>query len=168
MISVIVWYLTFRWRRTWLGASVLTMAVSLLASAWYAVYLFQITRLPIIMPELVSVMLGPYTVMVAIVGLFILLMPTRLPNHVCRRCRYDLSGLDPVGLVCPECGTPSNLIPSPPPAHLVCPGCCLYLSGVDPELTHCPACGRERVVAPLTRPMSFSPSGSATPRPAAG
>ena len=31
----------------------------------------------------------------------------RTRQSVCRRCRYDLSGL-PVGAKCPECGTPSE------------------------------------------------------------
>lgn len=103
---VLVWFLAVRWRRTWPGVAVVVVAVALL------VVLNQLLggeagSLGGKRASILLVLLWPYTILVGAGGAFMLALPrTVRGDYHCTRCHYDLAGLDPAGLICPECGTP--------------------------------------------------------------
>ena len=101
--AALTWYFAMRWRREWpsflaVGLSGLLLALAIrMIGAWRE-------HIP---DEALGglVLLYPYSALVVGVGLYICCMPRRVTETQCRRCRYDLAGLDPINLRCPECGT---------------------------------------------------------------
>lgn len=103
---VLVWFLAMRLRRTWAGVGVVVAAVLVLVAVNQLLGgeagPFGGKRASILL-----VLLWPYLFLVGAGGAFILSLPSRpRGEYHCTRCHYDFAGLDPAGLVCPECGTP--------------------------------------------------------------
>ena len=110
--ALIVSYFAARWRRRVRGVLAVIVGEALLVLfAW--VHL----QIPVLAAEGMpffqdidilpfQLMLYPYTVLVAVMGGFIVAMPRRAPVDSCWYCRYDLSSLmdEPGVLICPECG----------------------------------------------------------------
>lgn len=105
--AVAVWFAAARWRRTWLSfAAVLAGGLGLVAVA-YLHYRLNIWTHGRIYLRVLQVMLYPYTAMVVGMGLYIACLPRAAGERAavhCPACHYDLAGLEPEGLVCPECG----------------------------------------------------------------
>lgn len=98
--AIAVWYFVLRSRRTLRGAACLIGGVAgLVVVAWLHYRLQAWTSFDIYLPVL-QVILYPYTGMVALIGVFLLSLPT--PG--CRLCGYDRHGLEE-DEICPECGT---------------------------------------------------------------
>jgi hypothetical protein len=104
-----IWYLAIRYRRHWIGYACVTGG---------ALLLILISRpavgenaLAALLPSgfrsgyrQMMALLIPESVLIALVGYFIVSIPHRHGPTQCRRCGYDLQGLSPRGLSCPECG----------------------------------------------------------------
>lgn len=73
---------------------------------------------------------------IAGVGLFLLCLPTHTAHVPCRKCGYELEGLDDCNPTCPECGL---LFAARKPKRLTC-GVCGVKSSMDPEKPRCAAC----------------------------
>jgi hypothetical protein len=82
--------------------------------------------------HLLLVLLIPYTALVALVAVFLVSLPRAKSKDGCRKCGYNLSGLNPLGLVCPECGAEQS--------GYRCTGCNHDLRGLDPRSLLCPKC----------------------------
>ncbi|MEM9167507.1 MAG: NADH-quinone oxidoreductase subunit J [Planctomycetota bacterium] len=108
--ALAVWFAAFRWRRQILGLGAVIGGVLLLelfnvvhgriASYWHYGDLLVVFR----------VVMYPYMVLVAMVGIYLALLPKELnrSEHACRACFYDLGALvDEMDdhTPCPECGT---------------------------------------------------------------
>ena len=103
---VLVWFLAMRLRRTWSGVGVVVAAVLVLAAVNQLLG-GEAGPLGGKRASLLLVLLWPYLVLVGVGGAFIVALPSRpRGDYHCTRCHYDFAGLDPAGLVCPECGTP--------------------------------------------------------------
>lgn len=104
--GVMVWYMAMRWRRNWRGFLAVFIGVSVLLSIQVVLHGYERTRRPWPLSELglLFSLLYPYTALVGGVGVYIATLPRAARSHECKRCRYDMSGLAPDGLVCPECG----------------------------------------------------------------
>ncbi len=100
--SVLVWALAMRWRRRWPAFAVVTGGLIVLAGM-YRVYMAWGEKLS---PQYkhILILYWPYVVLVGVVGFYIACLPRRAREHECQRCGYDLRGLNPAGLSCPECG----------------------------------------------------------------
>lgn len=105
--AMLVWYGAYLWRRRWGGLVVLAAALTGLLVVWKVHYRMNGwveggNFLPVL-----RVLLAPYIVLVMGVGV-VLVCQRRLPRsgYYCRACQYDLSGLEPAALACPECGDP--------------------------------------------------------------
>lgn len=123
IFAVIVWALTMRWRRRWPAFVIVTVAVGtlLLLTRLLVAYEYLLPR----ETRLVHELLWPYIGLLALVGYYIACLPRRPGEHACPTCHYDLRGLNPRGLSCPECGAewrgpgsgheppPDDLIPIP-------------------------------------------------------
>lgn len=107
--AMFIWYLAIRYRRHWIGYLCVTGGVLLL---------ILISRpavgenvLAALLPSglrsgyrQMMALLIPESALIALVGYFIVSIPHRHGPTQCRRCGYDLKGLSPRGLSCPECG----------------------------------------------------------------
>ena len=123
IFSALVWSLAMVWRRQWPSFAVVTGALVFLfglmglLSAWDE-------RLPAMFKIFHEVM-WPYIILTGAVGYYICVLPRPFTGDLtCKRCGYHLGGLNPRGLVCPECGEqwrgrgsefdkPVELVPSP-------------------------------------------------------
>ncbi|MBX3406227.1 MAG: zinc ribbon domain-containing protein [Phycisphaeraceae bacterium] len=103
---VLVWFLAVRLRRTWSGVGVVVAAVLVLVAV-NQVLGGEAGPFGGKRASLLLVLLWPYTMLIGAGGAFILALPrTVRGEYHCPNCHYDFAGLDPAGLVCPECGTP--------------------------------------------------------------
>lgn len=121
LYAAIVWVLAMRWRRRWEGYAAVAVGVAgllavdaglgaldraipadrsaVLVAGAAAPAGFRSTTF------LLHDLLRPYIGVLAVFGFYIASLPRRAPSEAhCRKCHYDLSGLDPRGLACPECG----------------------------------------------------------------
>lgn len=106
--AVAVWYAAARWRRTWSGflwVSAGGLGLVLVALFHYQLNIWTDGRIYL---RVMQVLLYPYAILVVGMGLYIACLPRAvvLPPRRCPACRYDLRGLDPDDLRCPECGMP--------------------------------------------------------------
>lgn len=140
-----IWYLCFRFRRRWEGLAVLAASVGAL---WVMAELYRFilrwaraSRNSIVdyksEGRLFLMLLAVEAVIVIAVGLFFFCLPRHAAaTKPCRRCRYELAGLDSENPTCPECGLPAaahrietalcsvcsqNVIDAS--GHSTCPGC---------------------------------------------
>lgn len=108
LYAMLIWYLAMRLRRRWSGAASVAAGVLLLIALNR---LFSGENPGLLAgkgdrgPNILLVLLWPYTLLVAGVGAFIVCLPRRPPGEFyCQKCHYDFAGLNPAYLVCPECG----------------------------------------------------------------
>jgi hypothetical protein len=107
--AVFVWYLAVRYRRQWRGfASVALGVVVLLAISRPAIGEHALSS---VLPgglrigyRHLLILLIPEAALVGLIGFFIASLPRNESSTACRGCGYDLGGLNPLGLMCPECG----------------------------------------------------------------
>lgn len=135
--AVLIWVLTWRTRRTWLGFA--TVAAGVLGVLILGL-LHHYTEL--VFPISVSgpffpLMLAVEAAFVLVVGLFIAALPLRRIDRPCRRCRYELQGLDDPNPTCPECGM-AHAARKVRRRHCRCCGQSLFVSrGENPTCTGC-------------------------------
>lgn len=136
--AVIIWYLAMRWRRQWPGYGVVAagflslLALDLAMRRWNHGAAEHPGGL-VIGYELLAILLRPYAVLLGVVGLFIVCLPRVPPTEAhCRKCHYDLTGLDPRALICPECGVAQ---------HYRCSVCEHEFKDASPADLKCPECG---------------------------
>lgn len=103
-----VWYLAMRFRRQWGGYASVVLGVLVLLVLVRPALGEQV--LGVVLPpgilggfRQLSALIVPEAVLIALVGFFVASLPRRRLPTECR-CGYDLTGLDPLGLRCPECG----------------------------------------------------------------
>lgn len=104
--ALVVWYFAMKWRRMWRGFAAValgTLGVHFVAMLYMKIgLLFGMSRV-----ESMLLLLYPFAGMVAVVGLYLALLP-RVAHEACRQCGYSLHGLEERGrdglIVCPECG----------------------------------------------------------------
>lgn len=118
--AVLIWSVTMYWRRRWpafVAVALSVLSLLMLGRLFMAYeYWFPPTA------KLFYEMLWPYTFLVGGMGLYIACLPRRVGPNQCKKCHYDLSGLDPRGLTCPECGTEwcgPGSGKEPPPVELI-------------------------------------------------
>lgn len=148
-LAALIWYYAGKYRRSWRGV------VAILAGAavflLLEILLIRLGALHIggLQPWIVVWMLIVSSVLVIGVAIFIVLLPLTPPPYVhCRRCRYNLSGLDAADLDCPECGLQWS-------RPLRCPHCRHDLHTLPPAAVRCPEC-RSLLVPHSLMPLSPS------------
>jgi predicted RNA-binding Zn-ribbon protein involved in translation (DUF1610 family) len=137
--AVGTWYLAMRWRRRWLSFAAVTISAGLLCWLGLAVRAGDLDWATApggvtgpLRLHVVEAFLWPYTALVFILGVFISCLRRTAPSEAhCPRCHYDLSALDPEGLICPECGAPQPFR---------CMACGCDFSGKNPVGLVCPDC----------------------------
>jgi hypothetical protein len=97
IFAALVWGIAMRWRRQWPAAVAIGGAALVLFFVWTI-----LSRLE----DAATLLFWPYGFTVLGMGGFIAVLPRRPARHECTKCFYDLRGLDPEGLLCPECGQP--------------------------------------------------------------
>lgn len=103
--AVAIWLLAAKWRRTWKGFAAVIVGTAVLLVIEYTLYRIGNLKSGPVQPQQALGLLIPFTVLVFGVGLFIACQRRAAPSPIhCKRCHYDLTGLRPVGLRCPECG----------------------------------------------------------------
>ncbi len=130
--AAFVWYFCFRWRRHWIGfASVFAgiAAVWLLSHSvrLIARWLVRSGELPAVDTRLFDMLLGLEAVIVGVVGVFFACLPRERPHIPCRRCGYELHGLEQDNPRCPECG--------------------LEHAAAKVKRRRCPVCGHESLMS---------------------
>lgn len=141
--AVVLWFLAARFRRMWQGILIVSIAIGLLALLGTTAIEHEdrwiIGPRASRMPEWwrygskqLLILLIPYTILVGGVAVFLVSLPRPRLKMSCRKCSYDLSGLNPLGLVCPECGAEQG------PHH--CRACGHDLRGQNPLGLICPNC----------------------------
>ena len=100
--AVIAWVLTCKHRRTLVGYGIVAASVAVLVAVGAAHRQIGVLN-PGMYIEGMQVLLYPYTVLVAAVGVFLVVLPHRPPEH-CVSCGYSLDGLARPVQTCPECG----------------------------------------------------------------
>lgn len=142
----LVWYAAVRWRRTWLGFALVfagLAGVGLVAFAHYK--LNKWTNGYINLPVL-QVLLYPYGALILVIGLFIAALPRVYQGTQCRRCGYELHGLETRVRTCPECGTVHAM------DHLrgeSCATCENAMGSDDGDKCVCPDCRTVHVLKPV-------------------
>lgn len=135
--AIFVWYFCVRFRRQVWGFVALAFGLTLvatLATLQRRLYLaydsdsFMVTHL--------DFLLWLEFFAIGAVGLFLACLPTHAADVPCRKCGYELSGLDDSNPTCPECGTASA---ARKPKRMTC-GACGVRSDMDPEQPRCTAC----------------------------
>ena len=94
--------------------------------------------------------------MILIVGVFVVLLPLVVVDTPCRRCRYDLAGLESENPTCPECGMAHAAIKV---KRRVCRGCGVEMFVVRGDNPTCQKCGLAHSVRaiPVPRPSVVLP-----------
>ncbi|MFN7021445.1 MAG: hypothetical protein ACK4WH_08980 [Phycisphaerales bacterium] len=161
--ACLMWFFAAKYRRQWPGVLTVVLGLSVLAligstsltddrGAASSGALFTI---PVGLRHglrLFMVLLVPYGAMVGLVAVFLVCLPRPKFMTGCKGCGYDLSGLNPLGLICPECG----LVQGP----YRCLRCAHDLRGLEPAGLVCPNCAE-----PWTGPGSGRESDGVTLTP---
>jgi hypothetical protein len=109
LYALAIWMLAVYYRRQWqgfvivLGAAVLLALLATPATSEHAL----VRMLPAGLRSGWAHMywlLMPEAGLIAVIGLYICCLPRPRVTGNCRACGYDLAGLEPRGLLCPECG----------------------------------------------------------------
>jgi hypothetical protein len=136
--AVLVWALAWRWRRSWLGYVAVLMGllgVGLLG----LLYRFSVMVYPAYLEgPIFPLLLATEAVTVLVVGTFIVCLPRHRVDRPCRRCRYELSGLEEENPTCPECGI-AHAARKVRPRR--CRRCASVLYAARGDNPPCPACG---------------------------
>ncbi len=104
-------------------------------------------------PMLFQLLLAIEAGMVLVVGGFIVMLPLEVAEMPCRRCRYDLAGLEEDNPTCPECGM---VHAARKVRRRVCRGCGVEMFLVRGDNPTCPSCGivhSVREIRPDTPPV---------------
>lgn len=102
--AVLVWYLALRFRRRWQGF--VAVAVGVLA-IWMVVGVIRAGDDRFGGPSSthqILTLLWAEMFIVAAIGVYLACLPKPRGEMDCRGCGYNLSGLEPRDLSCPECG----------------------------------------------------------------
>jgi len=151
--AVLVWYFCLRYRRTWKGIAALVsglLLVGLTARVYEWAMLWTQLRGSVLFESrpdarIFSMLLGVEAVIILIVGVFFLALPHRAAIKPCRKCDYELAGLELMNPTCPECGLTFAAVK---PISRACP-VCDYVALMDPAAASCAAC--EQLVKPRDR-----------------
>lgn len=107
--AVFVWYLAIRYRRRWQSFTSVAVAVALLLA--FSGQAVGEHSLAMALPEglrrgyrTLLILVVPEAGLIALIGFFVASLPRGVTTTSCRGCGYELRGLDPRGLHCPECG----------------------------------------------------------------
>lgn len=103
--AALVWYFAFRWRRNWRGfiaVALGVLAVYMLTSLIPSERERRIAGFGV--PPEMHWLLYLEMLAVGLGGFIIACMPRGSREMDCAKCGYNLEGLDPVDLHCPECG----------------------------------------------------------------
>lgn len=104
LYAVLVWYACARWRRRLLGFVCVAAGLGgVVGVAIFHIHLNRWTGGRLYLPVLQS-LLYPYGVLVTLMGVYIACLPRAMPALHCRKCQYDLAGLEEEDPRCPECG----------------------------------------------------------------
>lgn len=143
--AVLIWYYAGKYRRSWKGGVVVLLGFLGFAALELLLIWAGLLGIAGLEPWDIVRLLIPAAIVVTAVAIFIVCLPRPAPGHVhCAACHYDLSGLEPHDLLCPECGAPWAV-----PSH--CPTCRLPLAGLPPGQLRCPSCGDEVIPHPEPR-----------------
>jgi hypothetical protein len=137
--AVAVWYFAIRYRRRWPGFLAVAVGVGLLATIAFAhSYFWAYLKDPGLgdLRRGFQVLLYPYTVLVAAIGLYIVCLPRAKNPRACPGCGYDRTGLASGNPVCPECGRVEY-----PLNGVACANCGLDLNRHPRRSGSCPKCG---------------------------
>ena len=99
--AVVIWALAMHWRRRWPAFAIVACGTALLVGA--VRLCMRLDLLPAT-AKIFYELLWPYILLLGGMGTYIACLPRRAREHECQRCHYDLRGLDPLALTCPECG----------------------------------------------------------------
>ena len=159
-----VWAVCLRLRRRWWGAAALAGAV---------VIILTVARLDLAARRWLNMSTSPFTslqllmwgevFLVTVVGATILLMPRHRVETPCRRCGYDLLGLEHDNPTCPECGLQGA---ARRPVRAKCVACGRRKQ-FDPGATICRDCASAAASGTAAPPAAQSPAGQG-PAPDAG
>lgn len=137
LYAILVWSFSWRFRRSWIAFA--AVAVGVLG----VVLVGMLHRLSgVIFPTLVnarlfSMLLGVEGACILVVGFYIALLPRQRIDLPCRRCGYELSGLDEPNPVCPECGLPHAVRRVKPKPCRGCGAVLFVARGDNPSCAHC-------------------------------
>jgi hypothetical protein len=107
--AVLVWFFCFRWRRQWMGLVAVSAGVACVFLMSMMVHSISRWFQRAGLGTGADVRLFDYLLMVeagvvGVVGLFIVFLPRERVETPCRRCGYELAGLEVANPTCPECG----------------------------------------------------------------
>ncbi|MEQ9616583.1 MAG: hypothetical protein RLN60_00965 [Phycisphaerales bacterium] len=103
LYAVVVWYLSFRYRRRWRAVFVLGIGVPLVPFVlrlYYLIFTGRFFTPEALMMDLISL---AYAGVLLLIGAFLALIPREHASFPCKYCRYDLIGN--ITGRCPECGS---------------------------------------------------------------
>lgn len=107
LYAIVIWLLAAHWRRTWKAFAAVFLGTFILLLIEYTLFRVADLKFDLVQPKQALGLLIPFTFLVFFVGLFIACQKRPVPSPIhCTTCHYDLSGLNPISLRCPECGTP--------------------------------------------------------------
>lgn len=149
LYAVLIWALTWRFRRSWLGYVTVVagvVGVAILAGLHhYTELVFPVTVSGPLIPMMLAVEAG----FVLVVGVYIASLPLERVERPCRGCRYELAGLEEANPTCPECGMAHA-------AHKVkaraCRRCGVALFVAKGDNPVCVGCGCEQCVREIKPP----------------
>ncbi len=149
-----VWALIVRDRRRWRALLWLVLGAGGIAvTAWVHTLIGYWSGQQLYLPVLRTILL-PFGALVIGVGAFIAALPRSHAYRACRRCRYDMSMLDPAvplaSEACPECGTRHAF---DHPLTGACVDCARTLGHGSGEHQTCHGCGTIHVERPRRIPM---------------
>lgn len=147
--AVFVWYFCLRWRRTWIGWASLFLGVAGIGVlAWFHLTISKLLAGALDGP-LFPLLLAAEAGFILVVGAFIATLPLEVAQTPCRRCRYDLAGLDSDNPTCPECGMHHAARKVRRCACRVCGGELWVARSDNPA---CPSCGVKHAVREVLPP----------------
>lgn len=147
LYAALVWYAAIRWRRSWLGLlCVLAGLAGVALIAFAHIKLNQWTHGRIYLPVL-QVLLYPYGALILMIGLFILTIPRIYAGSQCRKCGYELKGLETHVRRCPECGTVHAMFHETGNACATCAG---ELGASDGDTRVCEECKTVHLLGPAS------------------
>ena len=147
--AVFVWYLCFRWRRSWVAWASLFLGVAGVATlAWFHVTV-SVIALGASDSPLFPILLAAEAGLILIVGAFIAMLPLEVADTPCRRCQYDLAGLELDNPTCPECGM---VHAARKVKRRACRGCGAEMFVVGSDNPVCSKCGIENAVREVLPP----------------
>jgi hypothetical protein len=153
--AALYWYLAGKYRRSWRGVFVIFAGMGGVAILEALLIRLGLMGIGGIEPWDLVRLIIPFGVLITLVAIFIFFIPYPPPAYVhCRRCKYELTGLDATDLLCPECGTPWTYPPR-------CPHCrCMLPPSASPSPC-CPECRSLLVPQSLLHLPPYEPPGGA-------